>query len=103
MPSPRRKPSPQKHSQRDIVPGFAQIVRIARVAQGWTVKRLADEARVSTTTINAVEREERSASLRVAAALVDALGVKVLLNAPAEPKRLDEYVKSECERTRPKA
>ncbi len=84
----------QKHSQRDIVPGFAKMIRIARLAQGWTVTRLAQEAHVSVTTINAVEREERSASLRVASAIVGALGVKVLLDAPADPSKLEKHCKS---------
>ncbi len=84
----------QKHSQRDVVPGFARMIRIARLAQGWTVTRLAQEAHVSVTTINAVEREERSASLRVASAIVGALGVKVLLDAPSEPSKLETHCKS---------
>lgn len=84
----------QPASQRDIVPGFAQMLLAARTQLGWTLSRLAQEAGVSATTAGAVERENRSPSLRVAMQLVAALGVDVLLADPSNPKTLDALIRS---------
>ena len=74
----------QQRSGRELVPGFAALVRREREALGWSCQRLADEAGVSFNTVYAVEAEDRAPSLRVASALVRALGLRVWLSDPAK-------------------
>ncbi len=94
MPRHVRNSRTQPASQRDIVPGFAQMLLSARTQLGWNLSRLAQEAGVSLTTACDVEREQRAPSLRVAMQLVAALGVNVLLADPSDPKKVDELVAS---------
>ncbi|WP_439627435.1 helix-turn-helix domain-containing protein [Gemmata sp.] len=70
---------------RDVVPGFAEMVKAARESRGWSCAKLGEEAGVSANTVSAVEREVRAPSLRVASALVVALDLKVWLHEPATP------------------
>lgn len=70
---------------RDLVPGFAAMIRAACDAKGWSNADLAREAGVSANTVSAVLREIRAPSLRVASALVAALELKVWLHEPAKP------------------
>ncbi|HVL13459.1 MAG TPA: helix-turn-helix transcriptional regulator [Gemmata sp.] len=74
-----------KKTPRDLVPGFAPLVTRARESRGWTRRALAVAAGVSPQTVGDVEDERRSPSLRVAAALAEALGLVVLLHRPADP------------------
>ena len=60
---------------RDTVPGFADMIRAARLQKEWTVRALADAAGVGIGTVNSIEREVRAPSLRVALALVNALDI----------------------------
>ena len=79
-----------KPTGRDLVPGFAETIRAAREAKGLTLRELADATggAVSMESISRLEREERAPSLRVAAALAHALGLKKLrladLHKPAK-------------------
>jgi transcriptional regulator with XRE-family HTH domain len=70
---------------RDLVPGFAEMIRSACEAKEWSLNDLARAAGVSANTVSAVTREIRAPSLRVASALVSALGLMVWLHAPADP------------------
>lgn len=74
-----------KPTGRDLVPGFAAMVTAAREAAGWSGAELARRAGLSQNTVNAIEREVRSPSLRVAALLAEALGIRAWLHDPATP------------------
>jgi ribosome-binding protein aMBF1 (putative translation factor) len=67
------------------VPGFADMIRAALDAKGWSNADLARESGISTNSVSAILREVRAPSLRVASALVSALGLLVWLHAPGEP------------------
>lgn len=68
---------------RDLVPGFAAMVIKAREAAGMTKVELAEKAGLSFNTVYAIEAEKRAPSLRVAAKLAKALGLKVWLHSLA--------------------
>jgi transcriptional regulator with XRE-family HTH domain len=70
---------------RDVVPGFAAMIAAARTALGWSMAELARRAGLSVNTVSAIEREIRAPSLRVGAALAEALDLPNLLRAPADP------------------
>lgn len=70
---------------RDLVPGFAAMIRRACEERGWSLNDLAREAGVSANTVSAVTREVRAPSLRVAAALAAALELRAWLHDPATP------------------
>lgn len=70
---------------RDLVPGFAAMIREAREAKGWNQARLAEAAGMTQETVSAIERERRAPSLRTAARLVAALGLLVWLHEPGRP------------------
>lgn len=72
---------------RDLVPGFAAMVSKAREAAGMSRAQLAEAAGLSFNTVYSIEQEKRAPSLRVASALVKALGLKVWLDDPAKPAR----------------
>jgi ribosome-binding protein aMBF1 (putative translation factor) len=72
-------------TSRDLVPGFAEMIRKACEAKGWSHADLARESGVSANSVSAITREVRAPSLRVASALVSALGLLVWLHAPSEP------------------
>ena len=72
-------------STRDVVPGFAALITRTREARGLSRRQLADAAGVSPTTVGDIESEQRSPSLRVAAALAMALELIVHLHDPAKP------------------
>jgi ribosome-binding protein aMBF1 (putative translation factor) len=84
-PMGRPRSNPPKPTGRDVVPGFASMLRAAREARGWSAQKLADAAGVSLNTVWAIEGETRAPSLRVASALVAALGLAVMLHDPAHP------------------
>lgn len=73
-----------KVTSREVVPGFAGLVRQAREAAGLSPAKLGELAGVSFGTIYRIEAEERAPSLRVAMLLVRALGLKVWLDSPGE-------------------
>lgn len=75
---------------RDMVPGFGPMIRSARLAREWSMDELAAVADVAQNTVSAIEREVRAPSLRVAAALVWALGLRVWLHDPGEAVRMLE-------------
>lgn len=76
------------HAPRDLVPGFAAIVRSAREALGWSQNELARKAEVSAMCVSDLEAENRSPSLRVAAQIARALGLKLALSDPGNlPKQ----------------
>ena len=70
---------------RDLVPGFAAMITAAREGKGWSLSELARQAGISANTVSAIEREVRAPSLRIAAALVGALGILAWLHNPAVP------------------
>lgn len=81
-----RKPAgDDSRTTRDIVPGFAGMVAAALTARGWSYQQLADAAGVSLSTVSKVVRERGAPSLRVASAMVAALGLVVFLHDPARP------------------
>lgn len=87
-PKSRRKttaarPRAPRGEGRDIVPGFAAAVTAAREAAGLSRADLAQAAGLAVSTMYAIESEQRSPSLRVAAALARALGMKAWLDDPA--------------------
>ena len=69
---------------RDLVPGFAAMITAAREKRGWSMGELARQSGLSVNTISAIEREIRAPSLRVAAALANALDLWNLLRLPAK-------------------
>lgn len=80
-----RNPDRPVPTGRDLVPGFAAMIRAAREARGWSLAKLADEAGVSLATLHKLEMETRAPSLRVASQVVAALGLLVMLHDPAKP------------------
>jgi len=80
----KEKPATEK-TTRDLVPGFAEMIRQRREALGWSPAQLGEKADVSFNTVYAIEKEHRAPSLRVASALVAALGLVVFLHDPAKP------------------
>jgi hypothetical protein len=70
---------------RDLVPGFAGMVTAGREAMGRSMAELARQAGLPVNPVGAIEREVRAPSLRVAPALVVALGLRGLLAEPAKP------------------
>lgn len=68
---------------RDLVPGFAAMISAAREEAGLSRAELAEKAGISFNTVYSIEAEKRAPSLRVASALVLALGLKVWLDQPA--------------------
>ena len=81
----RRMGGNNDQTSRDLVPGFAGMISTAREGKGWTRQDLATAAGISPNTVSAIEREVRAPSLRVASALVAALGLVVMLHDPARP------------------
>ncbi len=67
---------------RDLVPGFAKLVKSAREQRQWSQRTLAREANLSPMCVCNLEAENRSPSLRVAMQLAAALGLEVLLREP---------------------
>jgi transcriptional regulator with XRE-family HTH domain len=84
-PMGRPRSNPPKPTGRDVVPGFASMLRAAREQRGWSAQKLADAAGVSINTVWAIEGETRAPSLRVASALAKALNIVVFLHDPARP------------------
>lgn len=82
MPTGERNPTP-----RDLVPGFAKLVKETREKFQWSQRELARRADVSAMCVCDLEAEKRSPSLRIAAAIAEALGLDVKLSAPATPKK----------------
>lgn len=73
---------------RDLVPGFAAMLTAARETRGWSMAELARQSGLSVNTISAIEREVRAPSLRVGAAIAEALDLWNLLRSPAvEPSK----------------
>lgn len=72
-------------TKRDLVPGFAKMVTVAREARGWSMGELARQSKLSVNTVSAIEREVRAPSLRVATALARALELWAWLHDPAKP------------------
>ena len=70
---------------RELVPGFAEMIKVAREELGWSCAKLGEVAGVSANSVSAIEREIRAPSLRIASALVVALGLKVWLHDLAKP------------------
>jgi DNA-binding XRE family transcriptional regulator len=77
-----------KATSRDIVPGFAGLVRKLRMERDWSPYDLARIAEVGVTTVYDIEKERRSPSLMVAMKLAKALNMDVPLTAPATPKKV---------------
>lgn len=69
---------------RDLVPGFAAMIAAVREAKGMSRNELAKASGLSVNSVSAIEREIRAPSLRVASALVVALGLKVWLHEPGK-------------------
>jgi transcriptional regulator with XRE-family HTH domain len=61
------------------------MITAAREALDWSRAELARRSGLSVNTVSAIEREVRAPSLRVAAALVTALELRVWLHDPATP------------------
>lgn len=76
---PSRKPS---RMPRDAVPGFAAMIWKARETLGWSRADLSARSRVSQTCIYNIEKLDRSPTLKVAARLAAALGLRVWLHNP---------------------
>jgi transcriptional regulator with XRE-family HTH domain len=70
---------------RDTVEGFAGRLRGLREAAGLTQAELSQRSGTHPTTVVKLEREERAPSLRLAAALAAALGVRVDDLIPGQP------------------
>jgi transcriptional regulator with XRE-family HTH domain len=67
---------------RDLVPGFAALVKARRDELGLTLYELARLTKLGTTSISCIENERRAPSLRVAMVLARALGLGVKLSDP---------------------
>lgn len=72
-------------ASRDLVPGFAKLVKETRIARNWSQRQLAHQAGVSPMCISDLEAENRSPSLRVASSIAAALHLTVRLAQPARP------------------
>lgn len=70
--------------KRDIVPGFAKMIREARESRGWNQLKLATAAGLGVSSVWMIERERRAPTLRVAMALCNALGIRVWVNDPTQ-------------------
>lgn len=81
----------QQKSTREVLPGFAPLIRRARIAKRWTTARLAHEAGISPTTVSGIECEVRAPSLRVAALLARALSLKLRLDRAPDPAYFDAH------------
>lgn len=57
------------------MPGFAKLVREARIAKNWSMNELARQAEVSPMCISELEAMKRSPSLRIASKIARALGL----------------------------
>jgi ribosome-binding protein aMBF1 (putative translation factor) len=79
---PRKKR--RNTTPRDLVPGFASLVKQKRTEFGWTQKELSERSGISPMCISDLEAEHRSPSLRVATAVARALALNVRLAAPTE-------------------
>lgn len=85
--SGRKKTGPQRRSQpRDLVPGFAALVKKTREERDMSQRKLAERAKVSPMCICDLEAERRSPSLRVASRVARALKLSVTLARPTGPK-----------------
>ena len=74
---PKRRPQP-----RDLVPGFAALVKKTREERQMSQRQLAELAKVSPMCICDLEAERRSPSLRVASLVARALKLGVRLARP---------------------
>lgn len=81
-------PDGRSESPRDLVPGFASLLKRTRKKKDWSIRDLAKASGVAATSIYCIEREWRSPSLRVAKALAEALGLGTPLADPAGTKRV---------------
>jgi DNA-binding XRE family transcriptional regulator len=75
---------PRPFSTRDLVPGFAALVTARREEMRISRAELARRCGVSSSTVNAVEKEERAVSLRVASLIARELDLRVWLHSPTE-------------------
>ena len=78
---------------RDTVAGFGARVKQLREAAGLTQTALAEKAGTHFTTVAKLEADERSASLRLAVSLAEALGVSVADLVPGHAARRGQSVK----------
>lgn len=81
----RPKDRTAKSQPRDLVPGFASLVKRRRVELEWTQRKLSHESGTSPMFISDLENENRSPSLHKASKVARALGLVVSL---AEPTKL---------------
>lgn len=72
----------RSETPRDLVPGFARLVKRARKALKWSQRKLSAEAGVSAMCICDLEAQRRSPSLRVASRIARALNLDVKLSDP---------------------
>lgn len=79
---PRKKR--RNSTPRDLVPGFAALVKQKRTELGWTQRELSERSGISPMCISDLEAEHRSPSLRVAKAVAKALSLNVRLAEPTE-------------------
>jgi DNA-binding XRE family transcriptional regulator len=66
---------------RDLVPGFASLIKKRREEFEWSRHELARQAEVGMTTVCDIEDERRSPSLRVAMQLAKALKIDIRLTS----------------------
>ncbi|KQX65919.1 helix-turn-helix domain-containing protein [Angustibacter sp. Root456] len=59
----------------DFARGIAQVLREARLARGWSLERLGQEAELHRTSIGLIETGKRRMTLEVAARLAWSLGL----------------------------
>jgi DNA-binding XRE family transcriptional regulator len=74
----------KKNLSRELVSGFAQLVATRRAEVGISRAELGRRCGLSNSTINAVEKEERAVSLRVASLIARELDLRVWLHSPTE-------------------
>lgn len=85
---PKTKAKPKNYQPakpREIVPGFAALVRTTRERLQWSQRELARVANVSPMCVSDVEGEKRSPSLRVASRIAAALELTCFLAEPGQP------------------
>lgn len=82
-PQPRRPPAPRR--ELEVIEDFGEVVRRARENIGLSREVLAAMIGVKETVLRRIEAGQLTPDLELARKLERALGVKLLVEAPAEP------------------
>ena len=82
----RKKEAPVKSQPRDLVAGFAALVKRKREELEWTQRELSRQSGTSPMFVSDLESENRSPSLQKAMRVANALGIKMTFGELAKLK-----------------